>query len=569
MKKDTHFKITNITFLISLALKNSPGFFALEALSGILMGIFTSADVIFAKYFFEALDQKKDISYVLILLFIMITVAFAHQLWFQTYRNCVRPIYHQTLQTRLNCSFFEHARNLDLSYYENSEFYNNFLWAMSQSDIQISTLLQMISNIFTMIVSIIITTSIMISVSHLLLIVAVITSLFTVVLQRLNSKNNYLFNRELNPITRKQKYYERLFHTSEYSKELRMSKIANVLNDNYTDTLLQERKVTEEYNIKGNRFRIPLKLSSKLMQPFIYICLLLNAMWNGDNAILGIAVTYTAFWNLRGRIQAVMDLMVRVGEMSLYADKIRGFLEMKPIIKTGNRVLDHIYEVDSEKVSFGYSMQKEVLHQVDIKAKKGQKIAIVGYNGSGKSTFIKLLTRLYQPMSGAIKYNGQTINTYEKESFKNKVGVIFQDYRLYALSISENIMCDAESSIDNIIVPKALDSVSFELESSRFKNGIHTELTKEFAEDGVNLSGGESQKIAISRLFAHNFELIVLDEPSASLDAVAEYDLMKKLDDISSDKTIIIVSHRLSTTKKADMIYMFESGTMNREAILI
>lgn len=235
---------------------------------------------------------------------------------------------------------------------------------------------------------------------------------------------------------------------------------------------------------------------------------------------------------------------------------------MKPIIKTGNRVLDHIYEVDSEKVSFGYSMQKEVLHQVDIKAKKGQKIAIVGYNGSGKSTFIKLLTRLYQPMSGAIKYNGQTINTYEKESFKNKVGVIFQDYRLYALSISENIMCDAESSIDNIIVPKALDSVSFELESSRFKNGIHTELTKEFAEDGVNLSGGESQKIAISRLFAHNFELIVLDEPSASLDAVAEYDLMKKLDDISSDKTIIIVSHRLSTTKKADMIYMFESGTI-------
>ena len=191
--------------------------------------------------------------------------------------------------------------------------------------------------------------------------------------------------------------------------------------------------------------------------------------------------------------------------------------------------------------------------------KAGQKIALVGYNGAGKSTLVKLLLRLYDVSGGDIFINGKSIKDYTLCSYRNKFGTVFQDFQLYAADIAENVLTDEYSEGDQPRVLEALKNSGFEERLSSLKEGIHTPLTKEFDQNGINLSGGEAQKVAISRVFAKDCEIVILDEPSSALDPMTEYELNNTLM-TALDKTVIIISHRLSTTRMADVIYMLENG---------
>ena len=436
----------------------------------------------------------------------------------------------------------------------------NFIWAMNRSDGQISALLQMISNTVTMIVSIMVTTAVMISVSMVMAIFAIATSLLTVFLQRMSVKNKYKQNLDINKIDRRLGYFERVFYTADHAKELRLSNIPDVLIAKYNVDLQEKCDTSIKYNVKGMKYDLPLNLTSRLMQPIVYLILLLQGISSGGGNIAGIAVAYSAFWNLRGRIQAIMDLSVRIAEMGLYTNIIRTFLETEPSVKAGSKTLTNVEHISCTDLCFSYNSNKQVLHDINMSIQKGEKVALVGYNGSGKTTFIKLLLHLYQPDSGNIHYNGFDVSDYTKESLISHTGVVFQDYRIYALSIAENVLCDRRGGQDHNQVENALLNASFKSEDFSFINGIDTELTKEFVPEGVNLSGGESQKVSVARIFAHNYDLIVLDEPSASLDPIAEYELYNHIEKFAKDKALIFISHRLSATKNADRIYMFENG---------
>jgi ATP-binding cassette subfamily B protein len=196
--------------------------------------------------------------------------------------------------------------------------------------------------------------------------------------------------------------------------------------------------------------------------------------------------------------------------------------------------------------------------------KKGEKIAIVGYNGAGKTTLIKLLMRLYDPSDGQVLMNGKDIREYNLEEYKSRIGTVFQDYKMFSATIAENVVngeYDPENDRETVI--KALDAAGFGEKLSELENGIDTMLTREFDEKGTNLSGGEQQKVAIARVFAKPFELIIMDEPSSALDPIAEYNLNQAILQYAADKTVIFISHRLSTTRMADRIYMFDSGVLS------
>ena len=560
MKKPKTTTISNVQFLVNLTSKYAPGYFFLEVLNGVLLGIFTTVDVVFIKYFYEALEREKVYTEIVKIMFMVILVMLIHQIWFQLYRNVIRPSCQQTLQARLQCHLLEHARNLDLAFYEKKDFYEKFIWAMNRSDGQISGLLQMISNTITMIISILVTTVVMMSVSITMTIFAVATSFLTVFLQRMSTKNRYHQNVEVNKIDRRLGYYERVFYAPDYAKELRLSHVSDLLISKYKVDLQNRRGIFETYNFKGLKYDFPLVLTSRLMQPIVYLVLLLQGITTGGGTIAGIAVAYSAFWNLRGRLQAIMDLSVRIAEMGLYTDIIRTFLETKSDLNVGSKTIPRIERVSSSHLDFGYTPTRKVLHDVTISIQRGKKIALVGYNGSGKTTFIKLLLHLYQPTSGSVQYNDVDVSEYDRESLISKTGIIFQDHQLYALSLAENILCDMCSAHDHEKIKSALWTVRFDLEDLHYKQGIETQLTREFDPNGVNVSGGEKQKIAIARLFAHDYDLLVLDEPSSSLDPTAEYELYRYLEEQAGDKAVIFISHRLSTTKNADYIYMFEEG---------
>ena len=224
--------------------------------------------------------------------------------------------------------------------------------------------------------------------------------------------------------------------------------------------------------------------------------------------------------------------------------------------------LDEIGDICIEHVDFAYPSGKQVLKDINLNIKAGQKIALVGYNGSGKTTLVKLLLRLYDPASGWICFAGKDIREFDVKEYRKSIGSVFQDFKIYAATLKENVLMDMSdgSKDENYQVEKALFDAHFTLEDNRLVYQTETPLTTEFEKDGVNLSGGESQKVAIARTLYRKQNIIIMDEPSSALDPLAEYRLNQELNEIAKDKTVIFISHRLSTTRDADCIYMMEDG---------
>jgi len=271
-----------------------------------------------------------------------------------------------------------------------------------------------------------------------------------------------------------------------------------------------------------------------------------------------------------------VERIAKFPEHSLYIEKYRQFMNWEPEIKSGELPVCSFESLAIKSAGFEYTPcmpEKEggkekkpvrALTDVSLEIRRGEKIALVGYNGAGKTTLIKLLLRLYDVTEGEILYNGINIKNYNTEQYRSHIGVVFQDYKLFAATIAENVLggdyTDTEEQRETVL--SALRASSFEDKLAQLPDGINTPLTREFDEKGVNLSGGESQKVAIARVFAKPYELIIMDEPSSALDPISEYKLNHSILEGAKDRTVIFISHRLSTTRMADRIYMFENGSI-------
>lgn len=222
---------------------------------------------------------------------------------------------------------------------------------------------------------------------------------------------------------------------------------------------------------------------------------------------------------------------------------------------------DRKYEVEFRNVSFKYpSSENYALRNVNMKFEIGKRLAVVGMNGSGKTTFIKLLCRLYDPTEGEILLNGIDIRKYNYAEYMNIFSVVFQDFKLFSLTLGENVA--SGSNIDREKVIDCLNKAGFGGRLAEMPNGIDTYLYTDYEKDGVNVSGGEAQKIAIARALYKDSPFIILDEPTAALDPIAEAEIYGKFDEIAGDKTAIYISHRLSSCKFCDEIAVFHEGAV-------
>ena len=222
---------------------------------------------------------------------------------------------------------------------------------------------------------------------------------------------------------------------------------------------------------------------------------------------------------------------------------------------------DRKYEVEFRNVSFKYpGSENYALRNVNMKFEIGKRLAVVGMNGSGKTTFIKLLCRLYDPTEGEILLNGIDIRKYNYAEYMNIFSVVFQDFKLFSLTLGENVA--SGSRIDREKVIDCLNKAGFGGRLAEMPNGIDTYLYTDYEKDGVNVSGGEAQKIAIARALYKDSPFIILDEPTAALDPIAEAEIYGKFDEIAGDKTTIYISHRLSSCKFCDEIAVFHEGAV-------
>ena len=217
--------------------------------------------------------------------------------------------------------------------------------------------------------------------------------------------------------------------------------------------------------------------------------------------------------------------------------------------------------MEFKDVSFKYpGAYTYAIRHVNMKFKIGEKLAVVGMNGSGKTTFIKLMCRLYDPTEGEILLNGVNIKKYDYDEYLSVFSVVFQDFKLFSFTLGENVAADSDYNVEKVM--EALEQAGFSERLAKMPDGIKTSLYKDFDKSGVEISGGEAQKIALARALYKDAPFIILDEPTAALDPFAEYEIYSRFNNIVGDKTAIYISHRLSSCRFCDKIAVFDNGSI-------
>ncbi len=483
--------------------------------------------------------------------------------------------YKPRLYRALKEQMFKKASEIDLYCYDDPAYYNDFVLSVSQSEAAIDRFLELL-NMAMQAITVLFTTGIFYLMTDPTGIVFVFVSFILrfVVSKKLN-KVNYDNRIAINPHMRKRDYVSRVFYLKDFAKELRLHPNAG--------TQLEQEFAEANDNIMSEHKKVAAKrvwfqflkdygvgdflIDGLYITYLVYKAAVLHSVTYSDAVIL-----FNRTGSLRGSMSRFADLGPKAHENSMFVDKIRSFLSYEPQLKNdeGDEVPQGNGELKLEHVFFKYSETgRTVLDDISLTVKPGEHIAIVGYNGAGKTTLIKLLMRLYDPTSGTISYHNQNVKTFCPREYHKRIGVVFQDFQMFGANLAENVVMDNMSKTEqeekSPLITNALRSAGFGEKLSRLPQGLFTQVTTEFDKAGVDFSGGESQKIAISRAFYKNADILIMDEPSSALDPIAEYELNKAMESAAKGKTVFYISHRLSTTRDADRIIMLERGRIIEE----
>ncbi|MGC5813894.1 ABC transporter ATP-binding protein [Clostridium perfringens] len=347
-----------------------------------------------------------------------------------------------------------------------------------------------------------------------------------------------------------------------YGKDIRIYDLKNILIDKFKKFRGERIDISNDVQEKQLKVKIVDVILLVIRECVVYGYLIYNVLFTG----MGIGDFTMYFSTINGFgdwMKGILDDLAYIKAQNMYLDDMREFLEIKSEDKAKTRdiPIDSSYEIEFKNVSFKYpKTDKYIYKNLSLKIKKGQRLAIVGINGAGKTTFVKLLCRLYEPTSGEILINGVNIKDFSKEEYYKILSVVFQDIKTFAFTVAENVSLENLEDVDREKVLQCIEKAGVGDKINSLQKGIDTSLLKILDGEGVELSGGENQKLALARALYKNGKIVILDEPTSALDAVAEYNIYKGFDELIGDKTAIYISHRLASTKFCDVIAFFENG---------
>ncbi|MFR8733058.1 MAG: ABC transporter ATP-binding protein [Clostridium perfringens] len=347
-----------------------------------------------------------------------------------------------------------------------------------------------------------------------------------------------------------------------YGKDIRIYDLKNILIDKFKKFRGERIDISNDVQEKQLKVKIVDVILLVIRECVVYGYLIYNVLFTG----MGIGDFTMYFSTINGFgdwMKGILGDLAHIKAQNMYLDDMREFLEIKSEDKEKTRdiPIDSSYEIEFKNVSFKYpKTDKYIYKNLSLKIKKGQRLAIVGINGAGKTTFVKLLCRLYEPTSGEILINGVNIKDFSKEEYYKILSVVFQDIKTFAFTVAENVSLENLEDVDREKVLHCIEKAGVGDKINSLQKGIDTSLLKILDGEGVELSGGENQKLALARALYKNGKIVILDEPTSALDAVAEYNIYKGFDELIGDKTAIYISHRLASTKFCDVIAFFENG---------
>lgn len=551
--------VKNNIYMLKIAYKSDKTMVIMRLIMGFFTGLNHGASIFFISQILNSLDEGRDTNYIFTLIALMGIYTLTYETFFAWYYKLLNPTHKLDFIRLIHKSFFVKANDIDLGCYDTPEFYNDFIYSMQNCDKSIVRTVDQLADLIRSIVASASVFAVIVTVDPIISVVIVGFAVVDMIIRLIENGFYYQYNIEMNEIWRKNWYIERFFSLADYAKEIRLTDVSKNLLTEYERSNMTLRKKDMALRLKTGAFDFLAAFLGFFLTGFIILYMGYHLIITEEVLVGGFTVTITAAWKMKNLLYDIQSKFVEMNKDSLYAEKVRRFLETEPQIKGGDKLLDQFESIEFKNVSFKYK-DENVLENVSFKVKKGERIAFVGYNGAGKTTTTKLIMRLYDVTDGEILINGVNIKEYNLVSLREKIGAVFQDYKVFAATVAENVLGDTYDDEKEKIVIDALKDSTFEEKLETLEKGIHTELTREFYNDGTNLSGGENQKIAIARVFAHDNELIIMDEPSSALDPIAEYNLNVGIDKNAKDKTVVFITHRLSTTRHVNRIYMFENG---------
>ncbi len=525
-------------------------------------------DGVFMRKIVDALDQ--GVGFRPIFNFILISgLVFCAIAVYENYvDNVVYPLQTNRLYYGIYKKLYDKAKNIELKCYEDSDFYNRYTMAMDGAEVKIAAIIRAFFGVVIGAISTGVVFGLMFEIDHyaVLFIISPLIGNFLFG----NLKNKYEFKRyeEQAPNEKVLNYVSRMMYLPDGAKEIRLSNVFSLMKKQYREATKQNVRVAVKYafaNASLNFWRITFTFT------VIFEGVLLYAIYRnqvtGSISLAELTIMTSLMvamtWILIRLFENVMEIM----KNGIFINNLRGFLEYEeeiPQDQDGELPDGEFESLEFRNVSFSYKEEQTILN-LSFVIRKGQKIALVGHNGAGKTTIIKLLLRLYDPTSGVILYNGKDIREYNLKAYRELFATTFQDFQMFGMTIKENVLMGRHYDNEEEQVISALKKAGVYEKVMTLKDGIHTMMTKEFDADGAVLSGGETQKIAVARTFVKEAVMKIFDEPSSALDPIAEFELFQNIMKEGEDHTMLFISHRLSSVKNCDKVFMLEKGHLIEE----
>lgn len=464
---------------------------------------------------------------------------------------------------KTSVEMIQHAATLDLYQFEDSEFYDKMERARRQT-VNRSVLMSMVLEQLQDLITLLFLGAGILFFNPWLILILALAVIPNFLGEAFFNAKQFSLTRSWTPERRELDYFRYLGVSYESAKEIKVFNLQDFISERF-------KKLADRYFIENKKIAIKrawvgasLSLIGTLAYYGAYVFILIQTL----NLLITVGtLTFLAgsFSRMRSMLQAFTVRITRIADSALYLQDLFDFFAIKPNISdhaTAKVLPSNITKgIEFENVSFKYDgVEQYAIRNLSFKINPGEKIALVGENGAGKTTIVKLLSRLYDPTEGRILIDGVDIKDYKLSDLRNAVGIIFQDYQKLQMSVRENIAVGNIGELNNQdkIESAAYKSLAKEVVES-FEPGYDQILGKRF-KSGVELSGGQWQKIAIARAYMRDSQILILDEPTSALDARAEHQVFLRFAELIEDKIAVLISHRFSTVRMADKILFLEHG---------
>lgn len=560
--------LKNNLYIIGLIREASPGFILLTVVITLTALVDTFSNTWLSKVVFDGMAFHTPyidiVKVVLILLGLMLISSYV-----RSYYNQKKSLIEkEKIRTFIRTKLLKQTRKLDFSCFENPEFYTKYTRAMAEADERASAILDSISSVSYSLFTILTLFAIIITLDPILIIFVICGVVLSFIINTYLGKLRYQYKNERTNDERGQNYIHRIFYEPQYSQNIKMDTMTDYFINKYKNISKHLILIIKKRATKIEILDFLSQIQNTVLQ-IVMILILTYRVYSGLLTIGDYAALLNSTFSLIFQLNILFALIPQFYEHALFIENLKVVMDYKPKIeKDGGIELKEadVYSIEFKNVSFKYPGQdKNVINNISFLLHTNESLALVGHNGAGKSTIVKLMVRLYDVNEGSILVNGRNIKEYNVFSLRRSFSTVFQDYQFYAASVAENILgLEYTTELQNIVDYSLKQSGLYEKIYS-LPNNIDTQISKEFDEHGILLSGGETQKLALAKVYAKKSPFVILDEPSSALDPISEHELNENMINACKDRAMLLISHRLSTTKSVDRILLLDHGSILEE----